>query len=415
MLFPVDKVSLFNVSTTEYYLVAGTTTPTWGAGTFVGPAENVSFSIDRSNMAAGDVFRFRVYNRVATGTPQVIYESTWMGKQSNAFVTPIISAEACDVSLLKLSGTDRQFNMTYFYDDGNANVTEWNGTVVTLVSIPADVTEWNGTVVATPAVAGVPKVEVSTIDASAITATSIASGAITSAKIASGAITSSQIAASAIGASQIASAALTSAKFDNTVNIQITRTATAQAGAASSITLDASASATNSLYSGSQVYIVSGTGAGQTRVITAYVGSTKVATVDSAWATNPDATSVFQIIPFESTSSGGTVNANVIQWNGSTPNALVSGRVDSSVGAMAAGVLTAAATATNFFDAIWNYVTEGSTTAVQMMRGFAAALFNKAAGFSGSTRTFRDIGDTKDRISASVDATGRTAVTLNLT
>src|SRR6185503_19696140 len=38
-----------------------------------------------------------------------------------------------------------------------------------------------------------------------------------------------------------------------------------------------------------------------------------------------------------------TIAANVTQWLGSAPNALVSGRVDSSTGAMAAGVVTAAA------------------------------------------------------------------------
>ncbi|MGG2324633.1 hypothetical protein, partial [Salmonella enterica] len=43
------------------------------------------------------------------------------------------------------------------------------------------------------------------------------------------------------------------------------------------------------------VTITSGTGAGQTRIITAYVGSTKVATVNATWQTNPDATSVYTI------------------------------------------------------------------------------------------------------------------------
>lgn len=70
---------------------------------------------------------------------------------------------------------------------------------------------------------------------------------------------------------------------------------TAQAGAAGSITLAAGASATNSLYVGLQVSIQSGTGAGQSRTITAYVGATKVATVDANWATNPDNTSVYQV------------------------------------------------------------------------------------------------------------------------
>lgn len=71
---------------------------------------------------------------------------------------------------------------------------------------------------------------------------------------------------------------------------------TAQAGAATTITLAAGSSASNSFYVGAVVRIVSGTGAGQERYITAYVGTTKVATVDAAWVTNPDSTSVYQIL-----------------------------------------------------------------------------------------------------------------------
>lgn len=75
----------------------------------------------------------------------------------------------------------------------------------------------------------------------------------------------------------------------------VTRGGTAQAGGASTITLDAGASATDHLYEGMLVSITGGTGAPQTRMITGYVGSTKVATVDRNWTTNPDATSVFEL------------------------------------------------------------------------------------------------------------------------
>lgn len=75
----------------------------------------------------------------------------------------------------------------------------------------------------------------------------------------------------------------------------ITRSGTAQAGAAGTITLDASASATDDIYNGMVVKITGGTGSGQVRKITDYVGSTKVATVSPNWGTNPDATSTFEI------------------------------------------------------------------------------------------------------------------------
>lgn len=65
---------------------------------------------------------------------------------------------------------------------------------------------------------------------------------------------------------------------------------------------------------------------------------------------------------------------------------------------------------------VWASVIEGTTTALQMMRGFAAALLGKASGLATSTAKFRDTGDSKDRISATVDADGnRSAVTLDLT
>jgi hypothetical protein len=72
---------------------------------------------------------------------------------------------------------------------------------------------------------------------------------------------------------------------------------TAQAGAATTITLVSGASAVNDFYKNDGIYILSGTGAGQFRFITGYVGTTKVATV-ATWSTNPDATSVYVVLPF---------------------------------------------------------------------------------------------------------------------
>lgn len=71
---------------------------------------------------------------------------------------------------------------------------------------------------------------------------------------------------------------------------------TAQTGTASSITLAASESSTNDLFVGGVVEIIDGTGVGQApRVISNYVGSTKVATVDPDWVITPAADSVYRI------------------------------------------------------------------------------------------------------------------------
>ena len=67
----------------------------------------------------------------------------------------------------------------------------------------------------------------------------------------------------------------------------------AQAGAASTITLDAAASATDNIYNGQIIRITAGTGDNQIRIITAYNGTTKVATVAPAWTTQPNNTSYF--------------------------------------------------------------------------------------------------------------------------
>lgn len=56
--------------------------------------------------------------------------------------------------------------------------------------------------------------------------------------------------------------------------------------------------------------------------------------------------------------------------------------------------------------AVWAYVVEGSSTAVQYMRLYAAALFAKLSGAATTTVTVRDVGDTKNRIIATVDASG---------
>ena len=73
---------------------------------------------------------------------------------------------------------------------------------------------------------------------------------------------------------------------------------TAQAGGASSITLDATgSSATDDTYNYQSITIRSGTGAGQTRQITDYNGTTKVATTNLAWTTQPSTDSNYVIHP----------------------------------------------------------------------------------------------------------------------
>lgn len=74
----------------------------------------------------------------------------------------------------------------------------------------------------------------------------------------------------------------------------------AQGGGASSITLNSLASLTNDVYNGQMVFLVSGLGQDQVGRVTAYNGTTKVATIETTqngWATQPDATTGYIMIP----------------------------------------------------------------------------------------------------------------------
>jgi hypothetical protein len=67
-------------------------------------------------------------------------------------------------------------------------------------------------------------------------------------------------------------------------------------------------------------------------------------------------------------------------------------------------------------DDVLDEVVEGSYTFRQYLRGFAATLLAKASGLETTNAVYRDTGDSKDRVDATVDEHGnRTAVTLDLT
>ena len=202
----------------------------------------------------------------------------------------------------------------------------------TTAQLGVNVVNWNNTVVATPATAGIPDINVKNIvnTAAAVDGNNLLkvdlvdiAGSAVSASTAQLGVNLVNVAGSAVSTSSAqlgvnvvnaagtawASGAITSGVFAaGAVNraalgvdtgLQSVRSNTAQTGTNNTITLDASASATNNYYINDIAYITGGTGVGQARFITGYVGATKVATVDSNWATNPDNTSTFAIIPFD--------------------------------------------------------------------------------------------------------------------
>lgn len=246
-------------------------------------------------------------------------------------------------------------------------------------------------------------------------------------------------------------------------------TGKASAGGANTITVPTGLN----IKAGQVLEIHGGTGAGQALVVNSYVSGTGVVTMENNWGTQPDGTSLYTIWPGPVAPATTVPTVDVTKWNGTavaTPDTAghpkvtvksgtgtgevnlsggnlagsvasvtgavgsvtgavgsvagavgsvtgnVGGNVTGSVGSVAAGGITAASLAADAVDEILDEVVEGTTTLRQMLRGFAAALLSKASGLATTTAVYRDIGDTKNRISATVDADGnRSAVTLDLT
>lgn len=154
--------------------------------------------------------------------------------------------------------------------------------------------------------------------------------------------------------------------FDDTAGpvpwLGIVDQGTAQAASGTTVTLRAAAAFGDNTLGGCTIGVLGSTqGYWQFANILSNVGSTDVATLDSTWAVTPSGTITYKIFggPLAPTL---TPTVDVTKWGGSAVSALVSGRVDASVGAMAANVITAAATAADF------------TTEVQAGLATAAAL-----------------------------------------
>lgn len=80
---------------------------------------------------------------------------------------------------------------------------------------------------------------------------------------------------------------------------------TAQSGTSSTVQLASSETFADDILNGCVVNITGGTGAGQSRVITDYAGSTDTATVTPNWTTTPDNTSTYEVV-------NGSVNISAV-------------------------------------------------------------------------------------------------------
>lgn len=199
-------------------------------------------------------------------------------------------------------------------------------------ALQVDVAQWLGTAAATPTTAGVPEVDVTFIAGSAVSTTTAQLG-----------VNVVQVSGDAGAADNLEAA------YDGT-GYQIIRTGTAQAGANDSITLDASASASDDFYNNTIVQILSGTGANQARFISDYNGTTKVASVSPNWVTNPANDSVFRLLPFGSIPGASAPTAGEVAdavWDEARAGHVAAGSFGEGVvvNSIATGAITATAIA----------------------------------------------------------------------
>lgn len=149
-------------------------------------------------------------------------------------------------------------------------------------------------------------------------------------------------------------------------------TGTAAGGAAGSITLDGSASSVNDFYKGARIYLTAGTGAGQSRICTAYNGTSKVATIEPNWITNPSAATTSYVLRDDASTlaiaTGGIARSSLAFDTG-----LQSIRSNTAqAGSSTSITLDAGASATSaFYAGLWILITSGTGAGqVRMCNGY---------------------------------------------
>jgi len=144
-------------------------------------------------------------------------------------------------------------------------------------------------------------------------------------------------------------------------------TGKASAGGASTITLATGLAIT----AGAIVHIHGGTGAGQALFVNGYVSGTGVATMENAWATQPDATSLYTVWPSPLAPATTVPDVNVTKFGGTT-GTFAAGIPEVKVASLAANAITAAAIAADAVDA--DALAADAVTEIQSGLATAAAL-----------------------------------------
>lgn len=321
-----------------YSEVAGNATPSLDFGAAVG-STNVNFR----NYSGG----VEIQNMNGAGSDTMSYEG-----RGQLVINANCSGGAVSIRGL-FTVTDNASEVVTLSDDARYDISQPVGDVTNGINVD----QWNGAAVATPSVAGVPEVDITHVTGSSGAASSLKS--LTDLIVDSGTAQGPgangnhiQLAADSPSTSDIYDPAIilivggTGVKqsrriiqYDGTTKIAtVSRSwktnpaadsdyiiiadpgglhvneGDAQGGGNTTVTLNDLASSEDNTYNGQTVFLVSGTGEDQPRVVTDYVGSTRLATVNRAWDTNPTSTTGYLMLPMLD-------SANIERISGDAPSA----------------------------------------------------------------------------------------------
>ncbi len=142
------------------------------------------------------------------------------------------------------------------------------------------------------------------------------------------------------------------------------------------------------------VSVLTGTGSGESAIITDYVGSTRVATLDRAWVVQPTATATFEITPLTTVTVGGPVTVGTINTGAITAGSIAADALDgkgdwlTTLGATApAGWIDATSIAADALDGKgdWSTLTAGQVwlSGSRTLTSGAGIVLTKGLGVTG--------------------------------
>lgn len=92
------------IGTTEYFIASDSTTATYQTADVV-----LEVWLDLSNLASGDDFRVRVYEKINSGTARAVYDTTFSDAQTIPIVRIEVGivGEGWECSIQRTGGSDR--------------------------------------------------------------------------------------------------------------------------------------------------------------------------------------------------------------------------------------------------------------------------------------------------------------------